>query len=66
MVVAGLWWHGGGMKKPVVRDALTLRLPPKLHRHLKAKAVDNGRSLNAEIVQRLQRTVEDANEAQAA
>jgi len=47
------------MKKPVVRDALTLRLPAELHEHLRAEAVDNGRSLNAEIVQRLQRSVED-------
>jgi predicted HicB family RNase H-like nuclease len=54
------------MKKPVVRDALTLRLPPKLHRRLKAEAIDNGRSLNAEIVQRLQQTVEGANAAKAA
>jgi predicted HicB family RNase H-like nuclease len=49
------------MKTPLRRDALTLRLSPKLHQQLRAVAVDNGRSLNAEIVQRLQRTVEDAS-----
>jgi hypothetical protein len=41
------------MKTPPVNAKLTLRLPPKLHRSLKAVAVDDGRSLNAEIVQRL-------------
>jgi predicted HicB family RNase H-like nuclease len=46
------------MKKPLVRETLTLRIPTKLHRHLKAVAVDNGRSLNAEIVQRLLRSLE--------
>jgi predicted HicB family RNase H-like nuclease len=46
------------MKAPLVREKLTLRLPPKLHRSLKAVAVDNGRSLNAEIVQRLRRSFE--------
>jgi predicted HicB family RNase H-like nuclease len=40
-------------------ETLTLRVPIKLHRHLKAVAVDNGRSLNAEIVQRLRRSFED-------
>jgi predicted HicB family RNase H-like nuclease len=46
------------MKTSLRRNAMTLRLPPKLHRQLKAVAVDNGRSLNAEIVQRLGRTIE--------
>jgi predicted HicB family RNase H-like nuclease len=44
---------------PLLREALTLRVPTKLHRRLKAVAVDNGRSLNAEIVQRLRRSFED-------
>ena len=44
------------MKTPLVREKLTLRLPLKLHRRLKSVAVDNGRSLNAEIVQRLRRS----------
>ena len=48
----------GGMKTPLVREKLTLRLPPELHRRLKSVAVDNGRSLNAEIVQRLRRSVD--------
>lgn len=46
----------GGMKTPLVREKLTLRLPPTLHQSLKSVAVDNGRSLNAEIVQRLRRS----------
>jgi hypothetical protein len=46
------------MKAPLVREKLTLRLSPVLHRSLKAVAVDNGRSLNAEIVQRLRRSFE--------
>jgi predicted HicB family RNase H-like nuclease len=41
------------MKTPLVRETLTLRLPPELHRLLRAVAADNGRSLNAEIIQRL-------------
>jgi predicted HicB family RNase H-like nuclease len=41
------------MTTPLVREKLTLRLPPALHRHLRSAAVDNGCSLNAEIVQRL-------------
>jgi predicted HicB family RNase H-like nuclease len=45
--------------KPLLRETLTLRLPTTLHRHLKAVAVYNGRSLNAEIVQRLLRSFED-------
>jgi predicted HicB family RNase H-like nuclease len=44
------------METPLVREKLTLRLPPALHRHLKSVAADNGRSLNAEIVQRLRRS----------
>jgi predicted HicB family RNase H-like nuclease len=48
--------QGGGMKTPLVREKLTLRLPPELHRRLKSVAVDNGRSLNGEIVQRLRRS----------
>jgi predicted HicB family RNase H-like nuclease len=46
------------MKTPLVREKLTLRLPPELHGLLKSAAVDNGRSLNAEIVQRLRRSVD--------
>jgi predicted HicB family RNase H-like nuclease len=49
----------GGMKTPLVREKLTLRLPPKLHWRLKSVAGDNGRSLNAEIVQRLRRSFVD-------
>jgi hypothetical protein len=48
----------GGMKTPLVREKLTLRLPPELHWRLKSVAVDNGRSLNAEIVQRLRRSID--------
>ena len=47
------------MKTPLVREKLTLRVPPRLHRRLRSVAVDNGRSFNAEIVQRLQRSFED-------
>jgi predicted HicB family RNase H-like nuclease len=46
------------MKTPVAREKLTLRLPTHLHRRLTDEAVDNGRSLNAEIVQRLRRSLE--------
>jgi predicted HicB family RNase H-like nuclease len=46
------------MKTPPIRETLTLRLPPNLHRTLKAEAVDSGRSLNSEIVQRLRRSLE--------
>jgi len=52
------WWHRGGMTKPLDRKELTLRLPLRLHRLLTSVAVDNGRSLNAEIVQRLRRSLE--------
>jgi predicted HicB family RNase H-like nuclease len=44
------------MKAPLIREKLTLRLPATLHRRLRAVAVENGRSLNAEIVQRLRRS----------
>jgi predicted HicB family RNase H-like nuclease len=44
------------MKTPITREKLTLRLPPDIHLNLKAVAVENGRSLNAEIVQRLRRS----------
>jgi predicted HicB family RNase H-like nuclease len=44
---------------PLPRETLTLRLPTTLHRNLKAVAVYNGRSLNAEIVQRLLRSFVD-------
>jgi hypothetical protein len=53
----------GGMKTPLVREKLTLRLPPKLHRRLKSVAVDNGRSLNAEVVQRLRRSFDGGSGA---
>jgi hypothetical protein len=53
-----VWWHGGGVKTPLVREKLTLRLPTVLHRRLTGAAVDNGRSLNAEIVRRLRRSFE--------
>jgi hypothetical protein len=46
------------MKTPLVREKLTLRVPPTLHRSLRDIAVENGRSLNAEIVQRLKRSFE--------
>jgi predicted HicB family RNase H-like nuclease len=46
------------MKISLVREKLTLRLPSDLHRRLTGAAVYNGRSLNAEIVQRLQRSLE--------
>jgi predicted HicB family RNase H-like nuclease len=49
------------MKTPLVREKLTLRLPPTLHRSLKAVAVDDGRSLNAEIVQRLRQSLEGSS-----
>jgi Arc-like DNA binding domain len=42
------------MKTPLVREKLTLRLPPTLH--LKSVAADNRRRLNAEIIQRLRRS----------
>jgi len=44
------------MQTPLFREKLTLRLPPELHRSLRVVAVENGRSLNAEIVQRLSRS----------
>jgi predicted HicB family RNase H-like nuclease len=53
------WCHRGGVKQPEARDALTLRMPPRLHEQLRAAAVESGRSLNSEIVQRLTRTFED-------
>jgi hypothetical protein len=54
--VSPRWWHGGGVNTSLVREKLTLRLPSEIHRKLKAVAVENGRSLNAEIVQRLRRS----------
>ena len=45
------------MKAPPVREKLTLRLPTDLHLRLTSAAADNGRSLNAEIVQRLLRSL---------
>jgi predicted HicB family RNase H-like nuclease len=53
------------MKTPLDREKLTLRLPSHLHRRLTDVAVDNGRSLNAEIVQRLQRSLEGTGAAAA-
>ena len=55
------WWQGGGMETPLVREKLTLRLPPKLHRRLRGVAVGNDRSLNAEIVQRLARSFDEVS-----
>jgi predicted HicB family RNase H-like nuclease len=46
------------MKTPSAMEKLTLRLPTALHQRLKSEAVDNGRSLNSEIVQRLRRSLE--------
>jgi predicted HicB family RNase H-like nuclease len=46
------------MEKTLVRETLTLRIPTALHRQLKDLAFENGRSLNAEIVQRLLRSLE--------
>jgi hypothetical protein len=48
------------MKTPSVREKLTLRIPTDLHRRLTRAAVANGRSLNAEIVQRLRRSLDGA------
>jgi hypothetical protein len=48
------------MKTPLVREKLTLRLPTNLHRGLTSAAVENGRSLNGEIVQRLRRSFEES------
>ena len=43
-------------QKPIHTDSIktALRLPRELHAELQATADDNARSLNAEIVQRLQ------------
>ena len=57
------WWHAGCVVTPLLRETLTLRVPVKLHRRLRAEAVDNGRSLNAEIVHRLLRSFEDRRPA---
>ncbi|MDR5901043.1 Arc family DNA-binding protein [Halomonas icarae] len=38
-----------------------LRMPPELHEKLKAAAKDNHRSMNAEIVARLQSTLEEGS-----
>jgi predicted HicB family RNase H-like nuclease len=46
------------MQTPLVVEKLTLRLPTGLHQRLRDGAVENGRSLNAEIVQRLRRSLE--------
>jgi predicted HicB family RNase H-like nuclease len=51
------------MKTRLGREKLTLRLPIDLHRCLTRSAVESGRSLNAEIVQRLKRSFEGASEA---
>jgi predicted HicB family RNase H-like nuclease len=45
------------MKAPAVREKLTLRIPTELHRRLTSAATENGRSLNAEIVQRLRHSL---------
>jgi predicted HicB family RNase H-like nuclease len=52
------------MKTPLVREKLTLRVPPNLHRRLQRAAVDNDRSLNAEIVQRLRMSLEGSTTAE--
>lgn len=49
------------MKTPLVREKLTLRLPSQLHRRLRGVAVDNDRSLNAEIVRRLARSFDEVS-----
>lgn len=41
----------GYLAEPVVR--LDLRLPKSIHKDLKKKAADEGRSLNSEIIQAL-------------
>ena len=46
------------MKASLAREKLTLRLPTDLHLRLTNAALDNGRSLNAEIVQRLLRSLD--------
>jgi predicted HicB family RNase H-like nuclease len=53
------------MKTPSDREKLTLRLPTALHRRLTGAAIDNGRSLNAEIVQRLRRSLEGSPRGEA-
>jgi predicted HicB family RNase H-like nuclease len=50
------------MKTSLVREKLTLRLPTDLHRRLTSAAIENGRSLNAEIVQRLRRSFEGGHQ----
>jgi predicted HicB family RNase H-like nuclease len=40
------------------REKLTLRLPANLHQRLAEQAQENGRSLNAEIVQRLRASMD--------
>ena len=60
-----MWWHGGGMKTPLVREKLTVRLPADLHGRLTGAADSNGRTLNAEIVQRLRRSLEDSPKGEA-
>jgi plasmid stability protein len=40
-----------------------VRIPPDMKKALKHIAVDNGRSLNAEVVDRLKKSLEAENEA---
>ena len=40
------------------RTKITLRMPPSIHGEIQKSAADNGRSLNAEIVQRLKASFE--------
>ena len=46
------------------KEQVALRLPPGWRRQLKIAAAESGRTLNAEIVQRLRPTIEIANAQQ--
>jgi len=46
------------MRRPLELVAYALRLPPDLKLRLEAAADRNGRSLNSEIVQRLEKSVD--------
>lgn len=49
------------MENRKLKDAYTLRLPDGWREELKIAAAENGRTINAEIVQRLRPTIKAAD-----
>lgn len=57
--MASIWWYDFGMANQDDYIRITLRIPKALHEHLSASAEETSKSMNAEIIARLEESYFD-------